>query len=112
MRTFKKHLQESLKDKQFKELFDEEKELLEIALRIQKARKKAGISQQEIAEKAHLTQQQISKLENGINCNILTYLKASRAIGFELSFKRFRVRSLQRPTHRKKTPKSSAKQPR
>jgi len=102
MKTFKKHLKECLKDKEFKELFDEEKELLEISLKIQKARKKAGISQQEIAHKAHLTQQQVSKLENGLNCNILTYLKASRVMGFKFSLKRHRGRAVQHSSYLRK----------
>jgi HTH-type transcriptional regulator/antitoxin HipB len=41
-----------------------------------------------LAAAAHLTQQQVSKIENGENCNILTYLKASRAIGLNFSLVR------------------------
>lgn len=85
MKTFRKHLNECLKDGAFRKLYDEEKELLRLSLALQEARKNAGISQEEIAEQARLTQQQISKLENGENCNIMTYLKASQAIGFKLT---------------------------
>lgn len=85
MKTFKAHLNESLKNEKFKELFEEEKELLDVSLKLQKARERAGFSQKELAEAAHLTQQQVSKIENGENCNILTYLKASRAIGLNFS---------------------------
>ena len=84
MRTFKKHLRESLKDKKFKEVYDEEKELLALSLAMHEARKKAGLSQAEIAEKAHLTQQQVSKIEKGENCNIMTYMKVSHAVGFRI----------------------------
>ena len=86
MKTLKSHLQESLKDDSFKEVFEEEKELLAVSLRLQEERKKAGMSQKELARAANLTQQQVSKVENGTNCNIMTYLKASRAIGLRLSF--------------------------
>jgi HTH-type transcriptional regulator/antitoxin HipB len=85
MKTFKKHLNESLKSKEFQELYNEEKELLQLSLILQGARKKAGISQLEIAKQAHLTQQQVSKLENGDNCNILTYLKVGQAVGLKFS---------------------------
>jgi DNA-binding XRE family transcriptional regulator len=85
MKTLKTHLNESLKNEKFKELYEEEKELLNVSLKLQKAREQAGFSQKELAEAAHLTQQQVSKIENGENCNILTYLKASRAIGLNFS---------------------------
>ena len=85
MKTLKAHLKEALKNEKTKELFEEEKELLNVSLKLQKARELAGFSQKELAEAAHLTQQQVSKIENGENCNILTYLKASRAIGLNFS---------------------------
>ncbi|HAJ78964.1 MAG TPA: XRE family transcriptional regulator [Fibrobacteres bacterium] len=85
MKTLKAHLNDSLKNEKFKELYEEEKELLNVSLKLQKAREQAGFSQKELAEAAHLTQQQVSKIENGENCNILTYLKASRAIGLNFS---------------------------
>jgi DNA-binding XRE family transcriptional regulator len=84
MKTFKNHLRETLKDKKFKEAYDEEKELLALSLAMHEARKKAGLSQAEIAEKAHLTQQQVSKIEKGENCNIMTCMKVSHAIGFKI----------------------------
>jgi HTH-type transcriptional regulator/antitoxin HipB len=92
MKTFKSHLHQSLKDEKFKEIYNEEKELLKLSLALQDARKKAGISQQEIAHQANLTQQQVSKLENGDNCTIMTYLKASRAIGFSLTLRQHRLK--------------------
>jgi HTH-type transcriptional regulator / antitoxin HipB len=85
MKTFRRHLRESLKDESFGELYREEKELLQLSLTLQEARKEAGISQKDIAHQAKLTQQQVSKLENGENCNIMTYLKASQAVGFRLA---------------------------
>jgi HTH-type transcriptional regulator / antitoxin HipB len=85
MKTFRKHLQKSLKDKKFKEAYDEAKELLALSLALHEVRKKAGLSQSEIAEKAQLTQQQVSKIENGIDCNILTFMKVCHAIGFKIA---------------------------
>jgi DNA-binding XRE family transcriptional regulator len=87
MRTLRAHLKETLKDRRLKELFEEEKELIDVSLRLQEARKRAGLSQKELAEAAHLTQQQVSKVENGVNCNIMTYLKASHAIGLHMTLR-------------------------
>lgn len=87
MKTFKTHLQDKLKDPRFKELFDEERELLKIGMEIAEARASAGISQKELARRADITQQQLSKIENGTNCNILTFLKVCRALGLGCSIK-------------------------
>jgi HTH-type transcriptional regulator / antitoxin HipB len=92
MKTFKSHLKSALKNEKFKELFEEEKELLDVSLRLLEERKSVGLSQKELAEAAHLTQQQVSKVENGMNCNIMTYLKASRAIGLRLSVAKLHAR--------------------
>jgi HTH-type transcriptional regulator / antitoxin HipB len=88
MRTLKSHIKASLKNSRFRNHFEEEKELLEVSLQLQKARENAGLSQKEIAEAAHVTQQQVSKVENGTNCNILTYLKVSHAIGMKIGVSR------------------------
>jgi HTH-type transcriptional regulator / antitoxin HipB len=90
MKTLKSHLKASLKDRNFRKYFDEEKELIQVSLQLHEARENAGLSQKEIAEAAHITQQQVSKVENGTNCNILTYLKVSHAIGMKLGVSRQR----------------------
>lgn len=86
MKTFNKHLNDKLKDKEFKQLFNEEKKLLELSLKIHQVRERKGFSQLDVAEKAHITQQQLSKLESGINCNMITFLKVCNALGLEISF--------------------------
>ena len=86
MKTFKKHLNEKLTNKEFQELYDEERKLLEISIKIHEEREKHGLSQNEVAKKAHITQQQLSKIENGENCNILTLLKVCNALGLKLDF--------------------------
>ncbi len=75
MKTFKKHLNEKLKDEQFKKLYEEERLLVELSLKILGTRELKGLSQKEVAQKAKVTQQQLSKVENGINCNLTTFLK-------------------------------------
>lgn len=86
MRTFKNHLEESLKNTDFKAEYLEEKKLAEISLRIHEAREKSGLSQLEVAQKAHVTQQQLSKIENGKNCNMITFLKVCTALNLDLNF--------------------------
>jgi len=84
---FDKYLKEKLKNPSFKKRFDEEYELVDLAIKLQKAREKAGKSQGDIAHEAHLTQQQLSKIESGIPCNIRTFIKACHANGFRLELK-------------------------
>lgn len=80
MKTFRSHLNTKLKDKEFKEAYDEEREMIMISLQLLDARKKLGISQQELAKKAHITQQQLSKIESGMNCNLSTFLRVCHAL--------------------------------
>ena len=85
MMTFKNHLKEELKNPEFKKLYEEEKRLLDLGLAIAEAREQQGISQKELAQKSQITQQQLSKIENGINCNMLTFIKVSSALGLDLT---------------------------
>lgn len=93
MRTFKKHLKEQMKDPKFAKAFNEEKERIELAVKIASERNKLGISQAELARKAHVTQQQLSKVENGINCNMQTFIKVCTALGLKLNFERTKARA-------------------
>ena len=85
MMTFRKHLKEELKNPEFKKLYEEEKRLIELGLAIAETREQKGISQKELAQKSQITQQQLSKIENGINCNMLTFIKVSSALGLDLT---------------------------
>jgi HTH-type transcriptional regulator / antitoxin HipB len=58
-----------------------EKLRVDLAVAIARKREEEGLSQSVIAKLAHLTQQQVSKIENGENCNIDTYFKAMAALG-------------------------------
>lgn len=80
MKNFRGHLQEKLKSERFKRLYEEERQLAELSLNLLKAREREGLSQQEVARRAKVTQQQLSKLENGINCNMSTFLKVCSAL--------------------------------
>lgn len=84
MRSFKKHLEEKLKNERFRRLYEEEKQLAELSLRILKTREHLGLSQLEVAKKAKITQQQLSRIENGNNCNLATFLKVCNALGLKV----------------------------
>jgi DNA-binding XRE family transcriptional regulator len=83
--NYKEHLAEEMKNPEFRKAFEEEKRLLELSYAITKTRKKCGLTQRELAEKSHVTQQQLSKIENGVNCNMLTFIKVSNALGLGLT---------------------------
>lgn len=84
MRTLDKHLEEKFKDKNFEKKFDAGKKLVDLAVNLQRSREEKGLSQKELAEMANITQQQVSKIENGINCNILTFLKLCDALKIQI----------------------------
>jgi len=83
--SFRKHLAEEMKNPEFKKLFEEEKRLLNLSYAIVEAREKKGLTQKELAQKSHVTQQQLSKIENGINCNMLTFIRVSNALGLTIT---------------------------
>ena len=85
MRTFQQHLQEKLHDPTFNALYKEERQLLEMALKIVEVRKDLGLTQKELAQKAHITQQQLSKIEHGQSCNMMTFLKVCQALGMKIN---------------------------
>ena len=72
-------------DPEFDNRIRAERMRVDMAVAIAKKREAEGISQRVIAGIAHLTQQQVSKIENGENCTIDTYFKAMVAL--KMSFK-------------------------
>ena len=69
--NFEIHLREELKDPEFKRLFNEYGRQLEIAYQILQLRKKAKVSQTELAKKIGTTQSNVARLEAG-NQNFTT----------------------------------------
>jgi len=76
------HLKEKLKDPYFKELYELEEQKLGIVKRIVEYRVKHGLSQEDLAEKANVTQQHISKIENGEFSSVTTLEKILFYIGY------------------------------
>jgi len=87
MMTFDSHLKERLKNKRFKKMYEEEKELLDISLKILEARREQNLSQAELANRAQITQQQLSRIANGMNFNIKTLLKLCDALDLSIDLK-------------------------
>lgn len=80
IRRFRDRLQEDLQDKNFKTAFNEEDVFARLAVEIAKVREAQGISQRELAERLHTTQQTVSRLENPRNrsFSLTTLIKLAR----------------------------------
>lgn len=91
MKSFDAHLTKELQDPDFKVMYEAEKELIELAVKVAKSREKKGLSQTELAKQAHVTQQQVSKIEQGVNCNVTTLFKVLKALNLKFSVTRIRA---------------------
>jgi len=76
------HLKAKLKDPYFKELYELEEQKLKIVKKIVEYRIKNKLSQKRLAEIAGVTQQHISKIENGEFSSIATLEKVLLFIGY------------------------------
>ena len=84
MGLHKKYLKKQLQNSKFKEFFDVERELADLAVKIQNLRIKKGISQAELAQMAHLTQQQVSAIEHGTNFTLKTLLQIGKVLDLKI----------------------------
>ncbi|MBM3253131.1 MAG: helix-turn-helix transcriptional regulator [Candidatus Omnitrophica bacterium] len=84
MRQADKHLEEKLKDPYFKELYELEEQKLDIVKHIIDYRIKHNLTQEQLAKRAGVSQQHISKIENGEFSNIVTLEKVLLFIGFKV----------------------------
>ncbi|MDO8663030.1 MAG: helix-turn-helix transcriptional regulator [Candidatus Omnitrophota bacterium] len=82
MERVDEHLKEKLKDPYFKELYELEEQKLDIVKRIIDYRIKSKLTQGQLAKKAGVTQQHISKIENGDFRSIVTLEKILLFIGY------------------------------
>lgn len=81
------HLQEKLKDPYFRELQELEEQKLGIVKRIVDYRIKHKLSQIELARKAQVSQQHISKIESGEFSSIATLEKILLLIGYTVKLR-------------------------
>ena len=93
MKTYRAHLNEKLKNKRFRQLYAEEKQLAELSVRLLETREQRRLTQKEVAVQAKVTQQQLSKLENGVSCNITTFLRVCNALGLQLELSQLKRRT-------------------
>ena len=75
MRRFRDHLNENLKDPEFKEAWDELEPEYAMIQAIIDARKKSNMTQKELSEKTGIDQADISRIENGNANPALSTLK-------------------------------------
>lgn len=83
MRTHREYLERQLRDDKFAKDFGCEKQKLRIAYDIHSARIEQGLSQRDLARKAGVTQQMVSRIENAANANMTqsTVSKIADALG-------------------------------
>lgn len=86
-RTVNEHLKEKLSNPYFKELYELEQQKYNIVRKIIDYRIKKGITQSDLAKEAGISQQYISKIENGEFSNIMTLEKVLLYIGMTVRMK-------------------------
>jgi ribosome-binding protein aMBF1 (putative translation factor) len=84
--TFRNHLKESLKDPQFKKVWQESEAEYQLAVKLIDARLKKNMSQRELASKVKTSQAAISRIEAMAGNPSLSLLKRiARALDTKLS---------------------------
>lgn len=78
------HLKEELKDPHFKELYELEAEKFQVVKQIIAVRIKNGWTQADLAQKVGVTQQQISKIENGEFSSVFALEKVLSSLGLTI----------------------------
>jgi DNA-binding XRE family transcriptional regulator len=87
---FNEYLKKQLKDNEFKILYNEYGKQLEVAYKIVQLRKRANITQIQLAKKIGTTQSNIARMERGqqnFTINILDKLAGVFEKNLEISFK-------------------------
>lgn len=79
------HLKEELRDPHFRELYELDQAKMQIIKKIVGYRIKHNLTQGQLARRVKVSQQQISKIENGDFSSLTTVLKVLLAIGYHLS---------------------------
>ena len=86
MRCVNDHFKEKMQNPKFRENYEYNKTLTDIAIKIAMERQKLNLSQATLAQMAGITQQQLSRIENAFDCQISTLSKVIKALGISLEF--------------------------
>jgi DNA-binding XRE family transcriptional regulator len=81
------HLKEKLKDPSFRELYELDQQKLQVVKRIVAARVRHQWTQTDLAKKAGVTQQYISKIESGEFTSIAALEKVLRFLGLSVQIR-------------------------
>jgi len=65
VRTFQSRLREDLKDSEFRTHYEEERRVLQLAMKIAKLRERKGLTQAAFAKLMGTSQQAVSRIESG-----------------------------------------------
>lgn len=84
MIRFRDYLGKKLKNDEFAKGFERELQFARLAVAIAEARENQKLTQSDLASKARITQQQLSKVENAMACKVETLLKVCDALGLDL----------------------------
>ncbi len=87
MKKVDDHLKEKLKDPHFRELYELEAQKFQVVKRIVAARIRHGWTQTDLAKKAGVTQQYISKIESGEFTSIAALEKVLRFLGLAVQIR-------------------------
>ena len=82
--TFRDHLKEMLKDPYFKELYELDRQKLEVVKKIIAYRIKYKLTQRQLAKQIGVSQQHISNIENSEFSSVATLEKVLLAIGYSV----------------------------
>lgn len=91
LKSVREHLEQKLKDPYFKELYELEQEKMKLARLVLDYRIQHNLTQVELATRLGITQQYISKIEEGIFSSIKDVAKILLALGYRIEFKVVRI---------------------
>ena len=90
LENFKIHLNEKLKDKRFRKIYERELVKVAIAQKLAEIRQDAHLKQSDLAKKLHVSQQFISQIEtaeaDNLTIDTLLNIAGSLGRGIEISF--------------------------
>lgn len=87
LKSVDEHLKEKSKDPRFRELLELEEEKAKVASLIVKYRADHHLNQEQLAKKVGVSQQYISKIEEGDFSNLATIHKILWALGYHVSLR-------------------------